>query len=317
MTKPLLNGGTLRAEQDFFALLREFERLSPGQPRLGVSNDRSLPRLQIIQAADGSFAPREVMRIVTDDHRLEVLTRYFGFFAPYGPLPIYVTEVAHSGDDRRRNTALQSFVAIVSQRLAVMHYRAWNQLNPITGHDHPSGNNPFNRRLLQITGCTPAQPQYKHLARLRRNWPGAWLPGRGSVKELQRMLRHYFGISLRVMTRQGMWFSEPGPAEQCGKVLGAARLGRRFYDAEYGVRIEVGPLEADQYALYQRGETRLLCLARCCQAFFRHQYAIDITLRIHTTPDMTCRLGEGRVGRSGWLRAGDRDVCQPVFYSTT
>ncbi|WP_158239887.1 type VI secretion system baseplate subunit TssG [Erwinia sp. B116] len=314
---PPLAWGTFSADRDFFALLREFEHLCPGQPQLGESRDGSLSRIRITQRADAAFAPREVADVQTNDGRLEVITRYFGFFAPYGPLPLYVTEHAHAEAFSQRNRAFEAFMAIFSQRLALFFYRAWSQLNPIVGHDRPPEQNRFDRRLRMVAGIPAAQPLETHLSRLRLAWPGAWLPGRGSVAELQRMLTHYFSVPVRVRTRQGRWIGDEPGVHPVGNLLGATRLGRRFYDAQHAVRIDIGPLDASEYSTFQRGAPALLSLAHCCRAFFRHRYVMDIVLLIRTSPAMACRLGQGRAGRSGWLQAREKIVSQPVWYSTT
>lgn len=113
-----------------------------------------------------------------------------------------------------------------------------------------------------------------------------------------------------------MWIEEATQQNQMGQ-LGATRLGQRFFDAQYGVRVVIGPLSAPDYQVYQRGEPRLHALARSCQDFFRHQYAIEIRLLIRTSPDMACRLGQGKTGRSGWLKAREGIVPQSVWYSAT
>lgn len=82
------------------------------------------------------FASREIASIVQRPTQVLIQARHFGMFAPYGPLPIHVTEHARTEVIARRNQAFQQFVGIVSQRFAVLHYRAWAQLKAMIGHDH-------------------------------------------------------------------------------------------------------------------------------------------------------------------------------------
>ncbi|WP_268619478.1 type VI secretion system baseplate subunit TssG, partial [Escherichia coli] len=98
--------------------------------------DRSRERLCITQPADMAFASREIASIVQRPKQVLIQARHFGMFAPYGPLPIHVTEHARTEVIARRNQAFQQFVGIVSQRFAVLHYRAWAQLKAMIGHEH-------------------------------------------------------------------------------------------------------------------------------------------------------------------------------------
>ena len=76
--------------------MRRIERAQPDAPRLGVSNDRSRERLCITQPADMGFASREIASIVQRPTQVLIQARHFGMFAPYGPLPIHVTEHART-----------------------------------------------------------------------------------------------------------------------------------------------------------------------------------------------------------------------------
>ena len=306
----------ISSRQDFFELLRRIERAQRNDPRLGVTNDRSRERLNITQPADMAFASREVVEIEQRGLQVLIKARHFGMFAPYGPLPIHVTEHARTEFIARRNQAFQQFVGIVSQRFAVLHYRAWSQLNAMVGHDHTDSQNPFLLHLRQTAGVNPTLAINPHSRRLREAYPGAYLPGRRSLKQLNRMLAAYFSVPIAVAPRYARWIDDghKSDSQRLGR-LGATRVGSRFFDAQYGVQIQIGPLPAPQYQLYQRGSQRLRALIGICHDFMNHQLMLDVSLIIATESGMAAQLGRNTLSKDGWLKPGNGVFQQPVYQS--
>lgn len=308
----------LSARQDFFELLRRIERAQPAAPRLGVTHDHSRQRLQITQQADMAFASREVVAVEQRPPQVRIAVRHFGLFAPYGPLPLHVTEHARSEVIARRNAAFQQFAGLLSQRFAILHYRAWAQLNAMAGHDHAEAGNPFLLHLRQIAGVHPHLRPSVHVQRLRQAWPGAWLPGRRALSQLGRMLTAYFGVPIALTPRYARWIDDRGTGDRqrLGR-LGQTRIGSRFFDAQYGVQIRIGPLSAAQYAHWQRGSERVQALVSLCRDFMQHQLIPDVSLLIRTEPDMAARLGRYALSKDGWLKPDAGLFTQCVWQSPT
>lgn len=306
----------LSNRQDFFELLRRIDRARQYEPRLGVSNDRSRERLSITQPADMAFASREVVDIEQRPPQVLIKARHFGMFAPYGPLPIHVTEHARTEVIAKRNQAFQQFIGIISQRFSVLHYRAWSQLNAMVGHDHPAHKNPFLLHLWQSAGVSQRIAVNPHTQRLREAYPGAYLPGRRSLKQLNKMLAAYFSVPFKVTPRYAKWIDDGKNADsqKLGR-LGKTRLGSRFFDAQYGVHIQIGPLAAPQYQQYQRGSQRLQALVGICHDFMNHQLMLDISLLITTEPGMAAQLGGKSLSKDGWLKPKAGTFRQLVYQS--
>lgn len=311
----------LSARQDFFELLRRIERATPHAPRLGTSGDRSHRRLRIVQPADMAFAPREVadVRQALDEASapLTITCRHFGLFAPYGPLPIHITEHARTELLARRSRAFQDFASILSQRMAVLHYRAWSQLHVAVGHDRESSN-AFYQHVGQVAGLTPQIPLETHVQRVRAAFPGAYLPGRGSLAKLADILTHYFSVPVQVTAHRGLWIEDASQqrSQRMGR-LGATRLGRRFYDVEHSLTLHIGPVSGSEYLDYQRGSARLKALVHLCHDFVRHRRVLDINIIIQTSPDMACGLKQGRLGRHSWLKPGTALSVRPLYRTAT
>lgn len=309
----------LSASQDFFELLRRIERATPYEPRLGTSSVRSHRRLKIVQPADMAFAPREVADVRQqrnepgDEPQVTITCRHFGLFAPYGPLPIHVTEQARNELLAKRNRAFQDFASILSQRMAILHYRAWAQLNVVVGHDRAVAN-PFLHHIRQIAGVSAKQPLNPHIVRVRTLFPGAYLPGQGSLWKLQEILKHYFSVPIHLIPHKGLWIDDARHAEnqRLGK-LGTTRMGRRFFDAQHSLVVNIGPVSTPEYLTYQRGSERLKTLVHLCHDFVRHRMILDVNLLIQTSPQMACRLGKGNLSRHCWLKPGSALRIQPLY----
>ncbi|WP_444823310.1 type VI secretion system baseplate subunit TssG [Yersinia pseudotuberculosis] len=313
----------ISASQDFFELLRRIERATPEQGRLGTQRDRSHLRLRIIQPADMGFAPREVSDIRqtlnTHQHLAEItiFCRHFGLFAPYGPLPIHVTEHARNEALAKRNQAFEHFAGILSQRMAILHYRSWAQMHVAVGHDRASAN-PFMNHVRQIVGLTPQQALNSHVDRVRRCFPGGYLPGRGSLRKLQEILSLYFSVPIRVEARKGLWIDDSRNIEsqRMGR-LGNTRIGSRFFDVQHSLVLSIGPVSDPQYLDFQRNSKRINTLVQICHDFVRHRMVLDVQLIIQTSPNMACRLGGGTLSRHSWLKPGSALSIQPIYRTVT
>ncbi|WP_455845882.1 type VI secretion system baseplate subunit TssG [Pantoea agglomerans] len=303
----------IRPQMDFFALLREVERSAPDAPRLGTLNDKAPARLRLKQRASLAFAPREVAEVQVKASGVSITMRHFGLLAPYGPLPLSVTEHARNEFLSHNSTAFSDFLSLLTQRHALLWYRAWSQLHPMVGSDRPDSQNRLKTRLLQIAGVPENAPGTNAHARLRENWPAAWLPGRAALRDLSKMLNHFFSVPVKLHAFAGRWIAptEQKPANRLGKHA-AVRLGKRIFDAQHMLLIEIGPLRYPAWQDWQRGTEKLLMLASMCQMFVRHQLHIQIDLLMKTASGQM-HAGPHRLGRVSLLKPRDALIRQCVW----
>ncbi|MEW5561982.1 type VI secretion system baseplate subunit TssG [Enterobacter asburiae] len=303
---------------DFFELLRRLERDGGLKMRLGSATERQGIDLRVIQPADMTFAPREIAQVEqrrrdSAPPTLIVTCRHFGLFAPYGPLPLYITDYARQERLNRRNRAFEEFVSLLSQRLAVWHYRAWAQLHVALGHEKP-GANAFLQHICQLGGLQDKVAENPHVQRLRMRFAGAYLPQRQNLATLKHLLIHYFRLPVHFIPRFARWIDD-GEGEQRQRMgrLGKTRIGRRFYDNQHTVKIEIGPLAAPAHYAFQRGGEKLTALLAICRDFTGGQLLFDVDLLIVTESSMSASLGGTRLGRNGWLKAQSGQYRQHVY----
>ncbi|MCV2509422.1 MAG: type VI secretion system baseplate subunit TssG, partial [Neisseriaceae bacterium] len=118
----------ISVNQDFFELVRRVDKVWEPYLRLGQSRDKYFLKIRIEQPADMSFATKEVAglrQIVKKKGQpplVVIESRHFGLFAPYGPMPLFVTEHARSEYILNKNRAFEKFMNVISQRFALYQY---------------------------------------------------------------------------------------------------------------------------------------------------------------------------------------------------
>jgi type VI secretion system protein ImpH len=309
--RPVHGIPALSVRQNFFELMRRIDHGAKGASRLGERPGFDRRRVDIRQPADFGFASREVSSLrqsrdpVSGDAMVHLELRHFGPFAPYGPLPIDITEYARDASLADRQRAFEDFVNLPVARLAVLYYRAWAQLKESVCYDRTD--NAFLRRLSSVVSASNHASARPHLLALRRAFPGVYVRSAASFVQLQKMLSHYFGLPIRVTPRAAGWIE---PARTAGHReadigharLGELRLGRRFHDVQHRIEITIGPVDAPAYLDWQCDGARLAELEDIVDDFTGQRVVAAMALDIRTTPAMAMRLSQARIGRTTWLR---------------
>lgn len=141
-------------------LLRRLETLVANDG-LGLRPGWDQRWLHIEQAAELYFSGSELQDVRLEPAKekggrdaehdiLRVRLRHFGLFAPYGPLPIHVTEHAKYERTFERNAGFEAFLNLLSGHLALLDYRAYANTHPVLslyGHPKQAG---FSARLSEL-----------------------------------------------------------------------------------------------------------------------------------------------------------------------
>ncbi len=314
--RPTLIPG-LSNQLDFFELLRRIDKVN--YKRCNVGHHDLFGCLRVIQPADMSFAPREVADVQqeidqsTQQPRIVVTARHFGMFAPYGPLPVHMTDHARQEMMVHGNRAFQEFISILSQRFSILQYRAWSQLHVALGHEKPKYN-AFLRHLEQLSGVSNLECGCAESRQLRPLFAGAWLPERNNLSSLEKILRHYFRVPVSIIPRHARWFEDKrNNVQQRLGFLGKTRIGKRFFDAQNSAKICIGPLNNPDHLAFLHDGNSLAALMRVCNDFVSHQIIFSVDLLINVIPEMTGKTGKMVLGKSAWLRAGKAIYCKALY----
>lgn len=301
----------LTPRRTFFELMRRVEVLERelgGPPRRAR---RSPAWLRIEQSADMRFASTEVANVTVeqtrfvdaDDHpRVKITQRHFGLFAPFGPLPLHVTEHAMQEKRFERNAAFERFVNVACGDLAWLHYSAWSAMHPVLGYER--ARNPFVERVTTLANAgrgADISSQDRDAQACRAAFPGIYCAPRRSLGDLRRMLAGYFRVPLRILPRHGRWIPVP-PAPRGGRRLGGWRLGARIWDVQHSMEIVIGPIEAEEFHRWQRRSAAVMAVCAVATDFVDGRIDPVIKVEVRTRPELAGKVGRMRIGVDAWSR---------------
>lgn len=302
---------------DFFAVLRRFESLWRHQPRLGKAVRPSAEPVRLGQDAELDFAPAALMSFTaTNDKPPRIGTRHLGLFGPMGALPLHLTEYTR---DRQRNhgdATLARFADVFHHRALLLFYRAWAQTQPAVQADRP-GDDQFAKWVSALFGQAPAAFEEAHAAPnavpddARRFMAGHLSRAARNVESIEKALRSYFRVPVRVESHVGHWMHiRPedrtrlgGPAHRHSTALGrSAVAGAKVWDRQYKLRLHLGPLTLAQYESFLPGQAALAQLRGWMHQLLGigMQWDVRLVLKGAEVP----RLGFGTrtpLGRTTWL----------------
>lgn len=302
---------------DFYQTLRRLECLYPDKPRWGSALRPIDEPVRLGQDPDVAFAPAPLASLEYDRDgrapRLQV--RLFGLLGPNGPLPIHLTEYARHRLRHAADPTLSRFLDVFHHRFLALFYRAWAQAQPHVNRDRPEHDR-FLFYVGSFVGVAP--PTLRHrdsipdLARLFH--AGTLARHVRNADGLAAILRHYFGVPVRIEEFVGHWLRLAPPERSYlrrdGTVLGAgAVLGSRVWDHQSKFRIHLGPLALDQYQAFlpersakkggAAGSGRLLRKLVDWVRFylcFELDWDVRLALKREDVPALTL----GRSGQLGW-----------------
>lgn len=305
-----------QVKKSFFELMRRVECMdradNPGAERF--SSVRRQPEwLTIEQTAELVFAAGEVDTIQVRTAPLDrsevrgvvVRQRHFGLFAPYGPLPLYVTE--HALLERRfeRNVAFEGFVNMVSAHLSWNHYCAWSALHPVLGYERTHNDFATHLGLLSNAPLTDSDPQASgdHAGHCRAAFAGLYVARQRPLAPLRRMLARYFNVPVQVLPRAGRWMTVPNKGTDPRK-LGQWRAGGRVLDAQLQTQILIGPLESHAMKQWKRKSACVAALIQITNDYADGHIQPLVKVLIRTHPDMAGRVGAMQLGHDAWAQPG-------------
>jgi type VI secretion system protein ImpH len=122
---------------DYFAVLRQLERMFQDRPRIGDSASRRDEFIQLGQDPFMDFPASNLARVEQGDNKpLKVFVRYLGLLGPQGALPLATTEETYHYM-LERDEAFPRFLDIFNHRFIQLFFRAWADSRPIVQHDRP------------------------------------------------------------------------------------------------------------------------------------------------------------------------------------
>jgi type VI secretion system protein ImpH len=304
---------------DFYLALRRIDSAHPHLPRLGEAMRPADEPVRVAQSAELSFAPASIDAVQFQaDGTPRVMQRIFGLIGPNGPLPMHITELARDRAKHHADPVLQRFLDTLTNRFALLFYRAWASAQPAVSLDR-AGDTAFARRLGALFGIgseTLVQrdalgegPKLHFTGRLARQARDA--------DGLLAWCRSVFDVPVHVEQWRGHWMplardEQTRLRARDGQGVGrGAVLGSSVWDVQHKFRVVIGPVDLARYLAFLPGGRDLDRLHAIVRQWVGLEFAWDlqVILARAEVPRLHLRHGDaaGRLGRTSWLGRYRRD----------
>ncbi len=240
---------------DFFEACRQFERASPGKPRISDSATRREEYVRFGQDPYFAFASSNLNRAnQTTDGAVSVYVRFLGLTGPQGALPLATTEEAYqfARDD---DDALARFMDLFNNRFIQLFYRAWADSRPITHRDRPDADDRFS--AFMGSGIGLGSSVYRNLDSVddmaKIAFSGLLGSKVKSASRLRQVLSAMFGTRVEIQEFVGMRLVfEPDQRSRMGQAFSTLGrdilMGSAAYSVQDKIRIRVF---ADSLAMFE------------------------------------------------------------------
>ncbi|HMF94403.1 MAG TPA: type VI secretion system baseplate subunit TssG [Vicinamibacterales bacterium] len=264
---------------------------------------------------DLGFAPSEIrdLQLPAPGGVPEMTIAMFGTGGPDGPLPTSFTEDIL---DRLKNqdTALAAFLDIFHHRLVSLLYRI-HKVHRLALVSVSPDRTPAARYLLSLIGLgLPSLGSQLEAPAAMLRYAGLLATTPRSAVGLAVMLTDYFEVPFEVRQFAGEWY-ELDP-DECTHVGVAGRnnaigrnavVGTRVWIQDAGVVLRVGPLTAQQFGDFLPEGAAHAALAEMVRFYAGADLKVRIQLLLRPEDLSQARLGQSRVGWTGWLHTRETD----------
>lgn len=300
---------------DFFQAVALLEaHLAPPLRSVGESAQPSLEVVRFKSTIALSFPETDVASVkhAADPGGPGVLTvNFLGLAGALGPLPMPIAERVLQRA-ARGDTALRDFLDIFNHRLLSILYRSRKRHRVALGVSSPEQDD-ASRYLAALIGLgIPAlRDRVGFPDRALLHHAGSLSREVRSVIGLEALLRHHFGVAIKVHPLTGCFcaiersdWSTLGPSGKNHALGRDAVLGTRVWDQEAAFDIQVGPLDFEAYLRFLPGGDALgpLCDMARFYAGDVHEFRVRLVLRAEAVKP--ARLGKAygaRLGLTAWL----------------
>lgn len=319
---------------EFVQALRLLEDAAAGAGRKPLGQDEP-PREEAAHLTvthSLAFASSSVQSVSGEPGaRPEVATSFLGLTGAAGVLPQHYTEhVAARQADRDR--ALAAFLDLLHHRALSFYYRASRKYRAPLSHEHawrwPGTRDPFQRTLAALVGRgAPSLDSFETL--VDRAWlrcSGALARRSRTAAELEAILSDFLDLAVRVRPFVGRWLAIPDEARAAlptratppamrQRLSDGVALGRRVWDVQSRVQIEVGPMNRARFLELRRDGELFRRLRAITRAFLDDALEFDIVLLLASGEGLQTPLGahgaaEARLGWTTFMCADSKRPAQ-------
>lgn len=300
---------------DLFHVLRWIDARAGARAPLGRDASPRNEPVRLRQEPSLAFAPATLAsaRLAPDGGPPELSIYSFGLFGPNGPLPLHLTEHARERIYHHGDRTLNAFADLFHHRLILLFYRAWADAQSTVSLDR--GEERFTRYVASLMhmGVPSLARRDSVMDHAKYYMAGHLLRQTRNPEGLRHILETFFALPVRVCEFVPQWIRlEPRQRLSLGGQAGLGRdtvLGVAVRDAQHKFRLEIGPLDRDDYASFLPGGRRASQVLHWVRDYIGVEFAWDVRPVLRRSEVRGVRLGEAApLGLASWL--GQRQEAQ-------
>ena len=287
---------------DVFQAVRLLERASGG-PNIGTTPDARLEEVRIRPSDALAFPAADVQRVEPrEGGGGDVVARFGGLYGVDSPLPTPFHEAVTTDPDRTRG--LRDFLDLFAGRLYAYAYRAWKKSRPELDEAPPP---PDALRMGAVAGVAQEAPWSSPVPPLQlAAFAGRLSDRRRNADGLRALAEAVVGAPVEVVENVPRWMPIPTrPALGAnGPRLGEnAPLGARVLDLSGKIRVQVGPVNMDDFQALLPGGPLAKRLGAVVRLYTRDALACDVELVLDAAAVRPTKLGDGigQMGRTAFV----------------
>lgn len=310
---PVAVGQRLCDEPQAFELLQALlllERAQPNATPLGQGIDPRREAVRLRGPLTPFFSASQVALLEYPAQAQPILsTPVFGLGGPDGPLP-YAYQEWLQQRARLKDHGPAEFLDLFQHRLLSLLYQILRKYRVAIGFVPPE-QSPVQDQLRALTGLLPRPLQERQAIPdgLIFARTGLFAGARRSLAGFETIVRHHFAVTVRLEQFQGAWREIPVASRSClgrpGRNLQlgvSAVAGKRVWDEHAGVRIVLGPLNAQRYPAFLPDGTTHGQLAALAAFYFGPDLDCSLRLLVSETSGLTLsRQAPPRAAWNSWL----------------
>ena len=289
----------------FFAAVRLIDALHADDPRLGEAARPSEESVRLGQTPTLKFATSTIDAFEAGDgsRPARLSSYFFGLFGPNGPLPLHLTEYAHSRELNFDDPTFRRFADVFHHRLLTLFYRAWAAAQPAVSLDRPRGARRFDTYVGSLIGI--AAPEFRNRDAVAGRLGLATRPAEG----LTGVLADFFGLPFTVRQFVGEWLElaegdrlRLGEDERSGTLGANAVLGGNVWSCQHAFELVCGPIGFGDFVRLLPGRPSLAKLRDLVRNYVGDELKWTVNLVLEREEVPAAVLGvAGELGWTTWL----------------
>ncbi|WGO97014.1 type VI secretion system baseplate subunit TssG [Saccharophagus degradans] len=241
-----------------------------------------------------------------------VVVNFIGLAGAAGVLPLHYTRLIM---DRlkQRDKAMADFLDIFHHRLVSLFYRAWQKYKFTAQYESSLAlgkKDAFSTVIESLAGVSEQE-----CFELQSYYAGHFAKKVRTVSSLRAVLMDYFGLPVEVNSFKGQWLPIEKRDQFClsskakKQRLGAGiLLGKRCWDVQSKIEIDVGPMSIEQYQRKGPGTEFFKSACKLMNRFLPAHINADMHFKVENKADFSLPLGKGlRLQRNGWLKSTKKE----------